>query len=99
MAFDVGKTFRDDLYPEYKGTREKMPDELHKQIQRIQELLRALDIPMFTAEGFEADDVLGTLSHRASSEGLEVIIVTGDRDSLQLVNPRVKVLTSRQRFR
>ena len=98
VAFDVGKTFRDDLYPEYKGTREKMPDELNRQIQRIQELLRALDIPMFTAEGFEADDVLGTLSRRASGEGLEVIIVTGDRDSLQLVNPRVRVLTSKQRF-
>jgi DNA polymerase I len=98
VAFDVGRTFRDDIYPEYKGTREKMPDDLSKQIKRIQQMVQAFDIPIFTADGFEADDVLGTLSHRASGEGLNVVIVTGDRDSLQLVNPRVKVLTSKQRF-
>ena len=98
VAFDVGRTFRDDIYPDYKGTREKMPDDLGNQIKRIQQMVQAFDIPIFTADGFEADDVLGTLSHRASGEGLNVVIVTGDRDSLQLVNPRVKVLTSKQRF-
>ena len=98
VAFDLGRTFRDDLYAEYKGTREKMPDELVVQLTRIQNLVSTLGVPIFTAENFEADDVLGTLARRASGEGLNVVIVTGDRDALQLVNPRVKVLTSRQRF-
>ncbi|BCX03439.1 MAG: DNA polymerase I [Candidatus Roseilinea sp.] len=97
-AFDVGATFRDDIYPEYKSTRQKSPDTLEEQVARIQHLLKTFDIPIFTADGFEADDVLGTLARRASSEGMEVIIVTGDRDALQLVSPAVKVLTSRQRF-
>jgi DNA polymerase-1 len=98
VAFDVGKTFRDDLYADYKGTREKMPDELHQQLKRIQQVVNAFDIPIFTAEGFEADDVLGTLARRASGEGMNVVIVTGDRDALQLVSPAVSVLTSKQRF-
>lgn len=98
VAFDVGRTFRDDLFAEYKGTREKMPDELVAQMKRIQQVVDALAIPIFTAEGYEADDVLGTLARRASGEGMDVVIVTGDRDALQLVGPNVKVLTSRQRF-
>jgi len=98
VAFDVGKTFRDDLYADYKGTREKMPDELNQQLKRIQQVINAFDIPIFTAEGFEADDVLGTLARRASGEGMNVVIVTGDRDALQLVSPAVSVLTSKQRF-
>jgi DNA polymerase-1 len=98
IAFDVGKTFRDDLYPDYKGTREKMPDELDQQMRRIQQVVNAFDIPVFTAEGFEADDVLGTLATRASGEGFDVVIVTGDRDALQLISPSVRVLTSKQRF-
>jgi DNA polymerase-1 len=98
VAFDVGRTFRDDLYADYKGTRAKMPDELARQLSRIQQVVHAFDIPIFTAEGFEADDVLGTLARRASGEGIEVVIVTGDRDALQLVSPLVNVLTSRQRF-
>jgi DNA polymerase-1 len=98
LAFDVGRTFRDDLYADYKGTREKMPDELNAQLKRIQQVVNAFEIPIFTAEGFEADDVLGTLARRASGEGMRVVIVTGDRDALQLVSPAVSVLTSRQRF-
>jgi len=97
-AFDVGATFRDALYPEYKSTRQKAPETLEQQVQRIQNLLRTFDVPIFTAEGYEADDVLGTLARRASAEGMEVVIVTGDRDALQLVSPAVRVLTSRQRF-
>lgn len=97
-AFDVGATFRDDIYPEYKSTRQKSPDALEAQVERIQQLLKVFDVPIFTAEGYEADDVLGTLATRASGEGMDVIIVTGDRDALQLVSPAVKVLTSRQRF-
>ncbi|HQV26842.1 MAG TPA: DNA polymerase I [Thermoflexales bacterium] len=98
VAFDVGRTFRDDLYAEYKGTREKMPEELVVQLKRIQQVVDALSVPIYTAEGYEADDVLGTLARRASGEGMDVVIVTGDRDALQLVSPNVKVLTSRQRF-
>jgi DNA polymerase-1 len=97
-AFDVGVTFRDAIYPEYKSTRQKAPETLEQQVQRIQHLLKAFDIPIFTVEGYEADDVLGTLARRASAEGMEVIIVTGDRDALQLVSPAIRVLTSRQRF-
>ncbi len=98
VAFDVGRTFRDDLFADYKGTREKMPEELVLQLKRIQQVVEALSVPIFTAEGYEADDVLGTLARRASGEGMDVVIVTGDRDALQLVSPNVKVLTSRQRF-
>ena len=98
IAFDVGRTFRDDLFADYKGTREKMPDELAQQIPRIQNVVRTFDIPVFTADGFEADDVIGTLARRASDQGMHVVIVTGDRDALQLINPLVHVLTSRQRF-
>ncbi len=98
VAFDVGKTFRDDIYAEYKGTRQKMPDELAQQMKRIAQVVNALGIATFTAEGFEADDVLGTLARRAAGEGMDVLIVTGDRDALQLVNPAVKVLTSGRFF-
>jgi DNA polymerase-1 len=97
-AFDVGATFRDAIYPEYKSTRQKAPETLEQQVQRIQHLLKVFDIPIFTAEGFEADDVIGTLARRASAEGMDVVIVTGDRDALQLVSPAIRVLTSRQRF-
>jgi len=97
-AFDVGATFRDAIYPEYKSTRQKAPETLEQQVQRIQHLLKVFDIPIFTAEGYEADDVIGTLARRASAEGMEVVIVTGDRDALQLVSPAIQVLTSRQRF-
>ena len=98
VAFDVGKTFRDDIYAEYKGTRQKMPAELSQQMKRITQVVNALGLATFTAEGFEADDVLGTLSRRAAGEGLDVVIVTGDRDALQLVNPAIKVLTSGRFF-
>lgn len=98
IAFDVGRTFRDDLYEAYKGTREKMPDELRYQITRIQQLVTAFGIPIFTADGFEADDVIGTLARRASGEGMRVVIVTGDRDSFQLINPAVTVMTSGRSF-
>ncbi|MGQ9813672.1 MAG: DNA polymerase I [Candidatus Roseilinea sp.] len=98
VAFDVGRTFRDDIYADYKGTRQKMPDELAGQMKRIAQVVNALGIATFTAEGFEADDVLGTLARRAAGEGMDVLIVTGDRDALQLVNPAVKVLTSGRSF-
>lgn len=91
VSFDLGRTFRDDLYPEYKGTRAKMPDDLHAQIERIKQVVTALAIPTFTAEGYEADDVLGTVAVQAAQQGVDVVILTGDRDLLQLVTERVRV--------
>jgi DNA polymerase-1 len=94
VAFDKGGTFRDDLYAEYKATRAKMPDELSPQIDRIMQLVSAFGIPAITAEGYEADDILGTLAKRAARDRIETIIVTGDSDAFQLIGPRIKVLTS-----
>jgi DNA polymerase I len=89
VAFDRGRTFRDDLYSEYKGTREKMPDDLRPQIERIREIVDAFNIPRLEKEGYEADDVLGSVSKIESSKGLGVKIITGDRDLLQLVDERI----------
>lgn len=91
VAFDVGKTFRDDIFPEYKGTREKMPDDLRPQIERIRQMVDAFNIPRLELEGYEADDVLGSVARLAAEQGLGVKIVTGDRDLLQLVNKRTSV--------
>ena len=91
VAFDTGRTFRDDLFPEYKGTREKMPDELRIQIDRIRQLVDAFNIPRLEVEGYEADDVLGSVARQFAAQGLGVRIITGDRDLLQLVNERVIV--------
>ncbi len=93
-AFDKGRTFRDDKYADYKATRAKMPDELSPQIERIMQLVKAFGIPAITADGYEADDILGTLAKRAAREGLEVIIVTGDSDAFQLIEPHIEVYTS-----
>ncbi len=91
VAFDVGKTFRDEIFPEYKGTREKMPDDLRPQLDRIRQMVDAFNIPRLEMDGFEADDVLGTVARIAAEQGLGVKIVTGDRDLLQLVNERTAV--------
>ena len=91
VAFDVGKTFRDELYPDYKATREKMPDDLRIQIERIRQLVDTFNIPRLEAEGYEADDVLGSAARAATDAGLGVKIITGDRDLLQLVDDRVIV--------
>ncbi len=91
VAFDVGRTFRDDMFAEYKGTREKMPDDLRTQMERIRQLVDAFNIPRLEKEGYEADDVLGSVANSVVKQGLGVKIITGDRDLLQLVNPRVIV--------
>ena len=91
VAFDVGKTFRDEIFPEYKGTREKMPDDLRPQLDRIRQMVDAFHIPRLEMEGFEADDVLGSAARIAAKQGLGVKIITGDRDLLQLVNERTAV--------
>ena len=91
VAFDTGKTFRDELFKDYKGTREKMPDDLVTQMKRIRQLVDAFNIPSLELEGYEADDVLGSVSVKAVEAGLGVKIITGDKDLLQLVNERVMV--------
>ncbi len=91
VAFDVGRTFRDDLFPAYKGTREKMPDELAIQIERIRSLVDAFHLPRLEAPGYEADDVLGSVARAAAAQGFAVKIITGDRDLLQLVTDRIVV--------
>jgi DNA polymerase I len=91
VAFDVGKTFRDEIFSEYKGTREKMPDDLRTQLGRMRELVDKFNIPRLEMEGYEADDVLGSIAKTASEQGLAVKIITGDKDLLQLVTDRVVV--------
>jgi DNA polymerase I len=91
VSFDVGATFRDDMFAEYKGTREKMPDELRVQIDRIRQVVRAFNIPVLELEGYEADDVLGTIARQAKAHAVPVHIITGDRDLLQLVDDNTRV--------
>ncbi|HLF73172.1 MAG TPA: DNA polymerase I [Anaerolineales bacterium] len=91
VAFDTGKTFRDEIFPAYKGTRAKMPDELSPQIKRIRQVVDMFNIPRLEMEGFEADDVLGSIARIAAGQGLGVKIITGDRDLLQLVDTRTAV--------
>ncbi len=98
VAFDVGKTFRDEMYADYKATRAKMPDELAPQLDRIQQVVKAFKLPVVTAEGFEADDILGTLATRAARDGLQTLIITGDTDAFQLIGPDVRVLTSQRKW-
>jgi DNA polymerase I len=96
-TFDLpGGTFRDDLYEEYKAHREAAPDDLYSQIPIIKEMVEAFGIPIYEKEGFEADDLVGTLSVQAKNRGYDVIIVTGDTDTLQLVDEQVKVFTMRK---
>ena len=93
VAWDVeGGTFRDQLFEAYKAQREKKEQELYDQIPIIQNILRAFGIPSIEAPGYEADDIIGTLSKRAVDQGLRALIVTGDLDSLQLVDENVNVL-------
>ncbi|HTM68749.1 MAG TPA: DNA polymerase I [Candidatus Binatia bacterium] len=98
VTFDLkGPTFRHEQYEQYKATREKKPDELYAQVDIIRTILDAMGIQVFTAPGFEADDVIGTLSLRArETDGVETVIVTGDLDTLQLVDDRTKVFTMRK---
>ena len=85
VAFDVkAPTFRHEMYADYKGTRKPMPKELHEQVPMLKEVLAAMEIPVVELPGYEADDILGTLAKRGRQDGLEVCLVSGDRDMLQL---------------
>jgi DNA polymerase-1 len=92
VAFDVGRTFRNDLYAEYKAGRREPPAEFRPQLATIQRVVQALNIPIYTAQGYEADDVIGTLACQATEAGLQTVILTGDSDTLQLVDEHVHVL-------
>jgi DNA polymerase-1 len=97
VAFDVGRTtFRSEIYAEYKANRSESPTDFRGQVSLIQEVLGALRVPVVTAAGYEADDVIATLTVQAVDQGMDVLIGTGDRDALQLVNPHVTVLYPRK---
>lgn len=95
VVFDAkGKTFRDDIYPEYKANRPPMPVELSEQIEPLHEIIRAMGIPIIIESGVEADDVIGTLSKRATEKGYQTLISTGDKDMAQLVDDNVTLINT-----
>ena len=99
VTFDMkAPTFRHIEYKEYKATRTKAPDELYAQIPRIRDVVRAFRIPIYETEGYEADDVIGTLAKQAEKMDINTYIVTGDMDTMQLVTDKIKVLANTQKF-
>ncbi len=92
VAFDPDHTFRHERYPDYKATRERMPEELHSQIGHIQTLLREMGVCLVTQDGYEADDVIGTLSRRAAAADMKVFVRTGDRDLFQLATDQITIV-------
>ncbi len=99
LVMDTSKpTFRDELYPAYKATREKMPEDMRGQIPWARELMRdGLRVPILELDGYEADDVIGTLARRAEAEGVEVVIVSGDKDFYQLISDKVLLYCRKSR--
>ena len=95
VVFDAkGKTFRNDMYKEYKANRPSMPDDLRQQIEPIHNIIKAMGLPLICVSGVEADDVIGTLSEQASALGIDTIISTGDKDMAQLVNKHVSLVNT-----
>jgi DNA polymerase-1 len=92
VVFDSGMSHREKEYPEYKATREKMPDELRASLPRIRAMVEAYNDPIVELEGYEADDVIGTLARKAAGAGLEAVIVSGDKDFYQLVGPGIHLM-------
>ena len=96
VAFDLaGPTFRHEQYAEYKATRSRMPDDLASQFPKVREVVKALRIPVYEQQGFEADDVIGALTRQAEAKGVETTIVTVDLDMLQLVTDQTRLMTTR----
>ena len=92
VAFDVKEpTFRHKMYAEYKGTRKPMPQELREQVGVLQDVLNAMQVTVVKKGGYEADDILGTLARKAEAEGMDVTLVSGDRDLLQIASDRIKI--------
>ena len=95
VIFDAkGKTFRNDMYPEYKANRPPMPDDLRTQIAPLHEIISAMGLPLLVIPGVEADDVIGTLAKQANEQGIETVISTGDKDMAQLVTPHVRLINT-----
>ncbi|HET7321445.1 MAG TPA: DNA polymerase I [Longimicrobiaceae bacterium] len=92
VVFDAGSSQRHEIYPEYKATREKMPTELESSIPRVRELVEAFRIPVVELQGYEADDVIGTLASQANGRGIETVIISGDKDFYQLLRDGVCLL-------
>lgn len=92
VAFDVkAPTFRHEIYKEYKGTRKPMPEELREQVPVMKEVLQAMGVLIMEKAGLEADDILGTIAKRSEKEGIEVSLVSGDRDLLQIASEHIKI--------
>lgn len=95
VVFDAkGKTFRDELYEEYKSNRPPMPDDLREQIAPLHEMVQAMGLPLLSISGVEADDVIGTLALKAAADGRDVLISTGDKDMAQLVTPKITLINT-----
>lgn len=95
VVFDAkGKTFRDDIYEQYKANRPPMPDDLRPQVEPIYDIIRAMGLPLLCIDGVEADDVIGTLTQQATQKGLDVVVSTGDKDMAQLVNQHVTLVNT-----
>ncbi|MDZ7371376.1 MAG: DNA polymerase I [candidate division KSB1 bacterium] len=96
VVFDTPQpTFRHERFEEYKATRKEMPEEMVEQLPRIREMLQVLNVPLLELPGYEADDIIGTLAKRAEEKGIETFIVSGDKDMMQLVGPKIKLLVPR----
>ncbi|MEK9137224.1 MAG: PIN domain-containing protein, partial [Bacteroidota bacterium] len=92
VVFDTKEpTFRHEMFPEYKATRQKMPEDMSSQMEKLKEVVRAFNVPLIEVPGFEADDIIGTLARRAEREGVLTYMVTGDKDFMQLISPKIKM--------
>ncbi|MCH8505493.1 MAG: DNA polymerase I, partial [Ectothiorhodospiraceae bacterium] len=95
VVFDAkGKTFRDELFEQYKAQRPPMPDDLREQVEPLYALIRAMGLPLIVEEGVEADDVIGTLARQAAADGMPVVISTGDKDMAQLVDSHITLVNT-----
>src|ERR1700760_4297536 len=95
VVFDApGRTFRDDLFDQYKAQRTPMPDDLRPQIQPLLDIVAAMGVPLLRVPGVEADDVIGTLATQAAAQGFHTIISTGDKDMAQLVQPSIELINT-----
>ena len=95
VAFDHGKTFRHDVFPEYKAQREETPEDIRLAIPIIKDILKALNIPILQVDGFEADDIIGTVAKNAESDGMDVFMLTPDKDYAQLVTNKIHIFRPR----
>ena len=92
VVFDTKEpTFRHEMYPEYKATRQKMPEDMASQLGKLKDVVRAFNTPLLELPGYEADDIIGTLARRAEKENVVTYMVTADKDYMQLISPRVKM--------